>query len=77
MEQVALVATYIHDGFLLGLFFDTGDGTTYLFQTVVDFQHTTQHYIPECRTHLSLFQLVRLTSSYVTGHILILKSMVR
>jgi hypothetical protein len=40
----------LHAGFLLGLFFDPEDGGDMFLRTLVDYQRTTQHYIPEDRT---------------------------
>jgi hypothetical protein len=37
-------------GFLLGLFFDPEMEAIYASETLVDFQQTTWHYIPEDKT---------------------------
>jgi hypothetical protein len=47
-SSLALLATCLHVGFLLGLFFNPEDGGD-MFLRNIDFQHTTQHYIPEDR----------------------------
>jgi hypothetical protein len=46
----ALLATCFHVGFLPGLFFGPEAGGDIFLRNVVDFQQTTQHYIPEDNT---------------------------
>jgi hypothetical protein len=50
MNVSPLLVTCFHADFLPGLFFDPEDGGDMFLQTLVHFQLTTWHYIPEGRT---------------------------